>query len=72
MPGSRSCTCLEAMNLDFIKIGNEEYDFAIPQRYLALPEIQNFIKLLKSEEFQTRVLALGGYECTRCGEVILL
>ena len=62
----------KAMNLDFIKIGNEEYDFAIPQRYLELPEIQNFIELLKSDEFKSKVLALGGYECNRTGEVVLL
>ena len=62
----------KAMDLDFIKIGNEEYDFAIPQRYLELPEIKNFISLLKSEEFQAKVMELGGYECTRTGEVILL
>lgn len=61
-----------AMDLDFIKIGNEEYDFAIPQKYLELEEIQNFIALLKSEEFQARVNTLGGYECIRTGEVILL
>ena len=62
----------KAMNLDFIEIGNEEYDFAIPQRYLVLPEIKNFISLLKSDEFQAKVMELGGYECSRTGEVILL
>ena len=62
----------KAMNLDFIEIGNEEYDFAIPQRYLELPEIKNFISLLKSDEFKLKVMELGGYECSRTGEVILL
>lgn len=61
-----------AMNLDFIKVGIEEYDFAIPQKYLELPEIKRFIALLKSEEFKSKVEELGGYEYGNCGEVILL
>lgn len=62
----------KSMGLDFIKVGNEEYDFAIPQKYLELPEIKHFIELLRSEEFQACILEMGGYECIRCGEVVLL
>lgn len=59
-----------AMDLDFLPVGPEEYDFAIPARFLELPHVQKFLEVLRSEDFQTRVEALGGYQCRRTGEVI--
>lgn len=59
-----------AMGLDFIAIGPEEYDFAIPGAFLDLPHIQHFIAVLRSEEFHRRLDELGGYSYTRSGEVI--
>ncbi len=51
----------KAMDLDFIYIGDEDYDFAIPKKYLALPSIQSFLKALDSEEFINILAELGGY-----------
>ena len=59
-----------AMNLDFIPVGDEEYDFAIPESYLELPHIQAFIEILKSEEFHKKLEELGGYTWARAGEIV--
>ncbi|WP_331654417.1 molybdopterin biosynthesis protein [Aminipila sp.] len=59
----------KAMKLDFIEIGLEEYDFAIPVKYLQLPEITTFINVLKSKEFHVRLDETGGYEYEEAGLV---
>lgn len=59
----------KAMNLDFISVGMEEYDFAIPQEYLELDHIKAFIEILKSEEFHQRLSELGGYTFERAGKI---
>lgn len=61
-----------AMKLDFIPVGDEEYDFAIRQKDLQLPHIQQFIEALRSREFAERIAELGGYTTEHCGEVIIL
>lgn len=62
----------KAMNLDFIPVGTEEYDFAIPQEYLELPHIKAFIEILQSREFCGRLEELGGYSYERIGEIEIL
>lgn len=62
----------KAMGLDFVEVAPEEYDFAIPAKYLGLPHVKAFIDILKSEEFRTRLDELGGYSCENAGEIILL
>lgn len=59
-----------AMGLDFIPIGPEEYDFAIPVRFLSLSHVQCFLEVLKSEAFKERVMKLGGYALRRTGEIV--
>lgn len=61
-----------AMDLDFIEVGVEEYDFAIPQRYLELPVIQAFIDILKGDEFHQILDSMGGYGYEKSGTVIML
>lgn len=61
-----------AMDLDFIPVGPEEYDFAIPVRFLELPHVQYFLEILKSEEFKERVESLGGYSTRQSGKVLYL
>lgn len=51
-----------AMGLEFISIGYEEYDFAIPERYMESDMIKSFLKVLKSVEFKNILMNLGGYE----------
>lgn len=60
----------QAMDLDFIPVGVEEYDFAIPQQFLDLPHVKAFIEILKSQDFHKRLNELGGYEVRNIGEIV--
>lgn len=62
----------KAMELDFIEVGPEEYDFAIPVKFLQLPHVKAFLEILKSSEFKRRIDELGGYESSHAGEVIYI
>ncbi|SEW39437.1 molybdopterin biosynthesis protein [[Clostridium] fimetarium] len=59
----------KAMQLDFIEIGQEEYDFAIPVKHLKLPEVITFINILKSDEFHVCLDKFGGYEYSQSGKL---
>jgi putative molybdopterin biosynthesis protein len=59
----------KAMGLEFIPIGEEEYDFAVPVKYLDLPEMLSFIRVLKSEELHHRMDQIGGYQYDLTGEI---
>ena len=61
-----------AMGLDFKEIAYEEYDFAIPVKYLELPHVKAFIEILKSSEFREELERLGGYTSDDSGKVILI
>lgn len=61
-----------AMDLDFIEVGSEEYDFAVPSKYLELPHVKAFIEILGSCEFRERVSELGGYSTDGAGKIIMI
>lgn len=58
-----------AMNLDFIPVGEEWYEFAIPEEYMELPQIQAFFQVLKSPQFAEELNKLGGYGMEKTGEI---
>jgi len=58
------------MGLDFIPVCNEEYDLAIPEEYLELEIIKEFIETIKSEEFKAKLDELGGYDYSNTGTII--
>ena len=60
------------MDLDFIALGNEEYDFAVPLELLDMEIIREFIKVLKTDEFKGELDKLGGYDYRDIGEIIQL
>lgn len=62
----------KAMNLDFIEVGPEEYDFAIPAKYLPLLHIKAFIEILQSAEFKERIEELGGYSADHAGDIVVI
>ncbi|MCL1848978.1 MAG: molybdopterin biosynthesis protein, partial [Clostridiales bacterium] len=62
----------KAMGLDFIPVGDEEYDFAIDADFLGLPHIRAFISTLQSPVFHQKLEELGGYSTNRCGEIVLI
>ena len=61
-----------ALDLDFIPMGEEEYDFAILTRFLKLPQLKAFLEVLGSSGFHKRLDELGGYSYKRTGEILNL
>lgn len=62
----------KALDLEFKPLTFEDYDFLISQDKLKDPRVVLFIETLKSKEFQTRVMSLGGYEMDNTGDIILI
>lgn len=61
----------KALDLDFIPIGDEDYDFAVPEQYLKEEMIEIFIKVLQSQEFKEILEGMGGYKVEHTGEIVL-
>ena len=59
----------KALGLDFIPLGEEEYDFAVLPHFLELPGMKMFLEILKSEDFHKRLEDFGGYTWKKAGEV---
>lgn len=62
----------KAMDLDFVDITYEDYDFLVRFELIHDLRIIEFIKLLKSKDFQTRVNRLGGYQFVDTGDIIII
>lgn len=62
----------KALDLDFINVAFEDYDFLVPQNLLEDERIKTFIKILKSQKFKERVSTLGGYGFENIGEIIMI
>ena len=62
----------DAMGLDFIEVGVEEYDFAIDRQNLQLPQVQAFLDVLTSPAFHEQLAEMGGYGWHQAGEIILI
>jgi putative molybdopterin biosynthesis protein len=60
----------KAMDLDFIPLANEDYDFLVQGDSLEMEQMQEFIGIIKSMEFKDRVNDLGGYGFENTGEII--
>ncbi len=60
----------KAMELDFIPIGEEDYDFAIPVEFLEENMIQLFLDVITSAEFKNELRKMGGYETINIGEIV--
>jgi len=59
-----------ALDLTFIPIALEQYDLVISEEFWDTPMIQAFVEVIRSQIFQDRVLALGGYQTERTGQLI--
>lgn len=62
----------DAMGLDFVEVGVEEYDFAIRKENLSLPQVQAFLSVLKSEELHRKLEQIGGYGWKQAGTVVMV
>jgi putative molybdopterin biosynthesis protein len=59
----------KALNLDFIPMEQEQYDLIFPSFVLEQRAIQLLLETIRSQEFKDRVVALGGYDPARSGEL---
>ena len=59
-----------ALDLDFIPVVQERYDLIIPEKYWEEEKIQALLTVIRSDEYQDAVRAMGGYELSRTGEVL--
>lgn len=62
----------KALDLDFINVAFEDYDFLVPYALIGDEKIKKLIYILKSDEFRERVSILGGYEFKNTGKVIVV
>jgi len=61
----------KALDLDFIPTDQEQYDLVIPTANLNDPNIRTVLDTIRSQGFRERVLALGGYDPSRSGELLM-
>ncbi len=62
----------KAMELDFIPVGEEDYDFAIPVEFLEEDMVQLFLDVITSEEFKNELKEMGGYGTNSTGEIVII
>ena len=58
------------MDLDFIEIGIEEYDFAIETKNLNDEKVKKFIEVINSDELKNELKKIGGYGFSNLGKII--
>lgn len=56
-------------DLDFIPVGEEQYDLLFLESALGLAPAQHFLEVLKSTDLAVRLKAMGGYEMNHPGTV---
>ena len=56
--------------LDFVSLGWEAFDFAIPRSIWFRHLFQNLISSIKSDLGQEIAYQLGGYQLNQCGDLI--
>ena len=57
-------------DLDFLPVCTEEYDLLIPTGEWESPKVRALIRALRSEEFRSRIEAMGGYTLEGPGEIL--
>ena len=58
------------MNLDFIPLAEEEYDFAILKEEMDNRKMRMFLKVMKSKKVKDELNDLGGYTFANTGKVV--
>lgn len=62
----------KALDLDFVNVAYEDYDFLVPYNLLEDDRVKKFIEILMSDEFKERVESLGGYGFESTGQIIVV
>ena len=57
----------EARGLGVVPLGEERYDFVIPDHFLHLPMVQAFLETLRRPYSRRQIEALGGYDVASMG-----
>lgn len=60
----------KALNLDFVPVTTERYDLVIPEEFWKTESVQALISVIRSDDFKSMVLKLGGYGVEKTGEVL--
>ncbi|MBW1899035.1 MAG: molybdopterin biosynthesis protein, partial [Deltaproteobacteria bacterium] len=60
----------KALNLDFIPVVTEQYDLVIPEEYFKTKIIQILLDIINTNDFKSRVTALGGYNTDKTGQLM--
>lgn len=60
----------KALKLDFVPLAKERYDLIIPADLVDDPKIAAMLRIIRSQGFQERIAALGGYETNLSGQVM--
>lgn len=60
----------KVMDLDFIPIGEESYDFLVTKSVFESPLYSKFERVIKSKSFASRLEEMGGYRIESIGKVI--
>jgi molybdopterin molybdotransferase/putative molybdopterin biosynthesis protein len=60
-----------ALDLDFIPVTRERYDFVIPTELVEGENVGALLDLIRSAEFRRQVCAMGGYELEETGKVVI-
>ena len=68
--GMGVASAAKMMGLDFIPVGEEEYDFLLRRDILDTPEGKDFIEVLGSTEFAGQLDQLGGYILEKPGVLL--
>ena len=58
-----------ALDLDFVPLEREQYDFVVPSAMLTNPHVQFVLETIRSEDFRARIMALGGYDPAESGKL---
>ena len=67
-PGLRATAA--AWNLEFIPLGEEQYDLAIPHAEFKSALVQSLLSALQGKEFRRLAEGFAGYDLARAGKVI--
>lgn len=61
----------QALELDFVPVGEERYDLCIPERHLALTGMQALLELLADGRFRAALGREPGYDARATGQEVL-
>ncbi len=60
----------KTLDLDFVYVTDEDYDFLVYEKELETEQMKEFIKALKSDKLVSDINNLGGYSTENIGEVV--